>query len=130
MAGRDQDMRCFISQDDAGAASPHRYGSKDYKPVVWLERPVPLYERIALYSMADVAVITATRDGMNLVPYKYITCREGAVSSSAPSPFPHTPSRGAAATPLLWQHCCCRVWCFLTSVIVHLAVKLSMRFNC
>jgi Glycosyltransferase family 20 len=39
---------------------------------------VPLYERIALYSIADVAVVTATRDGMNLVPYEYIVCRQGA----------------------------------------------------
>ena len=38
---------------------------------------VPLYERIALYSVADVAVVTATRDGMNLVPYEYIVCRQG-----------------------------------------------------
>ena len=38
---------------------------------------MPLYERIALYSVADVAVVTATRDGMNLVPYEYIVCRQG-----------------------------------------------------
>ena len=37
-----------------------------------------LYEKIALYSIADVAVVTATRDGMNLVPYEYIVCRQGA----------------------------------------------------
>lgn len=59
-----------------------RYGTEGYKPVVWLERPVPLYERIALYSIADVAVVTATRDGMNLVPYKYITCRQGAAEDA------------------------------------------------
>ena len=109
-------MRCFLSHDDAGAAAPCRYGSKDYKPVVWLERPVPLYERIALYSMADVAVITATRDGMNLVPYKYITCRQGAVSSPAPSPPPHTVTAALAALLLFgaallpsssaWQSSC------------------------
>ncbi len=61
-----------------------KYGSGDYKPVVWLDRPVPLYEKIALYSVADVAIVTATRDGMNLVPYEYIVCREGqAVSLSS-----------------------------------------------
>ena len=38
---------------------------------------VPLYERIALYSVADVAVVTATRDGMNLVPYEFMVCRQG-----------------------------------------------------
>ena len=42
-----------------------------------LRAQVPLYERIALYSVADVAVVTATRDGMNLVPYEYIVCRQG-----------------------------------------------------
>ena len=31
----------------------------------------------ALYSVADVAVIAATRDGMNLVPYEYIVSRQG-----------------------------------------------------
>lgn len=29
-----------------------RYRQPGYEPVVWLERPVPLYERIALYSIA------------------------------------------------------------------------------
>ena len=59
-----------------------KYASEGYQPIVWLERPVPLYEKIALYSIADVAVVTATRDGMSLVPYEYIVCRQGAPVSS------------------------------------------------
>lgn len=59
-----------------------KYGEGNYQPVVWIERPVSLYEKIALYSIADVAVVTATRDGMNLVPYEYIVCRQGAPVSS------------------------------------------------
>ncbi|MEO2192007.1 MAG: trehalose-6-phosphate synthase, partial [bacterium] len=61
-----------------------RFGNEEenYQPVVWLERPVPIYERIALYSIADVAVVTATRDGMNLMPYEYIVCREAAAAPS------------------------------------------------
>ena len=56
----------------------HKYGKPGYQPVVWLDRPVPLYERLALYSIADVAVVTCVRDGMNLAPYEYIVCRQGA----------------------------------------------------
>ncbi|KAI7839449.1 hypothetical protein COHA_006850 [Chlorella ohadii] len=59
-----------------------KYRQPGYEPVVWLERPVPLYERIALYSIADVVVVTATRDGMNLVPYEYVVCRQGPSGSS------------------------------------------------
>jgi trehalose 6-phosphate synthase/phosphatase len=55
-----------------------KFSSNGYEPVVWLERPVPLYERLALYSIADVAVVTATRDGMNLMPYEYIVARQAA----------------------------------------------------
>ena len=54
-----------------------KYGSEDYTPLVWLDRPVPHYERIALYSIADCSIVTATRDGMNLMPYEYIVCRQG-----------------------------------------------------
>ena len=32
----------------------------------------------------DVVVVTATRDGMNLVPYEYVVCRQGPSGSSAP----------------------------------------------
>jgi trehalose 6-phosphate synthase/phosphatase len=46
-----------------------------YEPVHYLERHVPLHERIAFLSVADVAVVTATRDGMNLLPYEYVVCR-------------------------------------------------------
>lgn len=38
---------------------------------------MPLHERMAFYSIADCAVVTATRDGMNLVPYEYVVCRQG-----------------------------------------------------
>ena len=41
----------------------------------YLERHVPLHERIAFLSAADVVVVTATRDGRNLVPYEYVVCR-------------------------------------------------------
>jgi len=52
-------------------------GNESYRPVVLLERHVPLYERIAFYTIAECCVVTAVRDGMNLIPYEYIVCREG-----------------------------------------------------
>lgn len=33
--------------------------------------------------VADVAVVTATRDGMNLVPYEYVVCRQGPPGEAA-----------------------------------------------
>mmetsp|Transcript_24411 Transcript_24411/g.46252 ORF Transcript_24411/g.46252 Transcript_24411/m.46252 type:complete len:852 (+) Transcript_24411:471-3026(+) len=49
----------------------------DYDPIELWERNVPLHERVALYSLADCVLVTATRDGMNLVPYEYVVCRNG-----------------------------------------------------
>jgi trehalose 6-phosphate synthase/phosphatase len=40
-----------------------------------VERHVPLHERNPFQAAADPAVVTATRDGMNLVPYEYVVCR-------------------------------------------------------
>ena len=37
----------------------------------------------SLLSIADCAVVTATRDGMNLLPYEYITCRQGPPDADA-----------------------------------------------
>ncbi|CAN0924033.1 Probable alpha,alpha-trehalose-phosphate synthase [UDP-forming] 10 [Linum grandiflorum] len=53
------------------------YGSQDYEPVVLIDRPVPRYEKTAYYALAECCIVNAVRDGMNLVPYKYIVCRQG-----------------------------------------------------
>ncbi|KAJ4879694.1 hypothetical protein Rs2_36748 [Raphanus sativus] len=54
-----------------------RYGSPGYHPVILIDRLVPRYEKTAYYAMADCCLVNAVRDGMNLVPYKYIICRQG-----------------------------------------------------
>lgn len=75
-SGRDiQELHDYIN--DLVARINAKHGSDGYKPVVLFTRSVPLHEKIAMYSIADVAVVTATRDGMNLVPYEYIVCRQG-----------------------------------------------------
>lgn len=54
-----------------------KYGSNDYQPVVVIDRPVARYEKSAYYAVADCCLVNAVRDGLNLVPYKYIVCRQG-----------------------------------------------------
>ncbi|KAE8710203.1 putative alpha,alpha-trehalose-phosphate synthase 9 [Hibiscus syriacus] len=53
------------------------YGSPNYQPVVLIDRPVPRNEKSAFYALAECCIVNAVRDGMNLVPYKYIVCRQG-----------------------------------------------------
>ncbi|CAO2829239.1 unnamed protein product [Amaranthus hypochondriacus] len=53
------------------------YGSSHYKPIVLIDRPVPRFEKSAYYAVAECCLVNAVRDGMNLVPYKYIVCRQG-----------------------------------------------------
>lgn len=53
------------------------YGSPNYEPVVLIDRPVPRFEKSAYYAVAECCIVNAVRDGMNLVPYKYIVCRQG-----------------------------------------------------
>lgn len=53
------------------------FGSENYKPVVLIEQPVSLMERIAYYTIAECCVVTAVRDGLNLIPYEYTVCRQG-----------------------------------------------------
>ncbi|CAJ2636517.1 probable alpha,alpha-trehalose-phosphate synthase [UDP-forming] 9 [Trifolium pratense] len=54
-----------------------RYGSNDYQPVIIIDRHVPRFEKSAYYAVAECCIVNAVRDGMNLVPYKYIVCRQG-----------------------------------------------------
>lgn len=56
------------------------YGAAGYEPVVLVDRPVPRYEKSAYYAVAECCIVNAVRDGMNLVPYKYIVCRQGTPS--------------------------------------------------
>ncbi|XP_043694931.1 alpha,alpha-trehalose-phosphate synthase [UDP-forming] 5-like [Telopea speciosissima] len=54
-----------------------RFGRPGYNPVVLIDTPLQSYERIAYYVIAECCLITAVRDGMNLIPYEYIICRQG-----------------------------------------------------
>ncbi|XP_077226678.1 trehalose-phosphatase/synthase 7 [Tasmannia lanceolata] len=61
------------------------FGRPGYEPVVFIDRPISISERIAFYTIAECVVVTAVRDGMNLTPYEYIVCRQGAVGSESSS---------------------------------------------
>jgi alpha,alpha-trehalose-phosphate synthase [UDP-forming] len=43
------------------------FGTLDYTPIHYIQRPVSTEELCALYNVADACVITSIRDGMNLV---------------------------------------------------------------
>ncbi|XP_072972233.1 alpha,alpha-trehalose-phosphate synthase [UDP-forming] 6-like [Typha angustifolia] len=53
------------------------YGEPGYEPVVLIDEPLQFYERIAYYVVAECCLVTAVRDGMNLIPYEYIISRQG-----------------------------------------------------
>ncbi len=52
-----------------------RYGQINWMPIWYFYHPVSRQERTELYSHADIALITPTRDGMNLNAKEYIACR-------------------------------------------------------
>ncbi|KAK7390890.1 hypothetical protein VNO78_19069 [Psophocarpus tetragonolobus] len=53
------------------------FGRPGYTPVVLIDTPLQSYERIAYYVISECCLVTAVRDGMNLIPYEYIICRQG-----------------------------------------------------
>ena len=55
-----------------------RFGLVDWVPIVYQYRSVPFSELVALYSLADVALITPLRDGMNLVAKEFIASKPDA----------------------------------------------------
>lgn len=52
-----------------------QYGTISWTPILYFYRSLPFEELAALYSMADVALVTPVRDGMNLVAKEYIACK-------------------------------------------------------
>ena len=52
-----------------------KYGTLGWRPVVYLYRSLTFDELGALYTLADVALITPIRDGMNLVAKEFVATR-------------------------------------------------------
>ena len=52
-----------------------RHGLLERSAVTYLHRSYPQTEMAALYSVADVMLVTPLRDGMNLVAKEYVACR-------------------------------------------------------
>ncbi|KAI3729683.1 hypothetical protein L6452_18346 [Arctium lappa] len=53
------------------------FGKPGYEPVILIDEPLKFYERVAYYVVAECCLVTAVRDGMNLIPYEYIISRQG-----------------------------------------------------
>lgn len=53
------------------------FGQEDYTPVVLINKPLQFYEKVAHYVVAECCLVTAVRDGMNLIPYEYVISRQG-----------------------------------------------------
>ncbi|KAI3680819.1 hypothetical protein L6452_35595 [Arctium lappa] len=52
-------------------------GSPGYEPIVLVNRPISLGERVAYYVVSEAAIVTPVCDGMNLMPYEYVVRRQG-----------------------------------------------------
>lgn len=50
-------------------------GNLTHVPVHYLDQSLSFDELVALYRVADVALISSLRDGMNLVAYEFIACQ-------------------------------------------------------
>lgn len=76
--GRGKDVREVQVETDATVKRINEtFGREGYNPVVLIDTPLQFYERIAYYVIAECCLVTAVRDGMNLIPYEYIICRQG-----------------------------------------------------
>lgn len=53
-----------------------RFATVEDMPIHYREYSMTFEQLCALYSVADVAIITSLRDGMNLVSYEYIVCQQ------------------------------------------------------
>ncbi|KAG9448184.1 hypothetical protein H6P81_014312 [Aristolochia fimbriata] len=84
--GRGRDLEEIQAEIEASCKRINEeFGQPDYEPVVFIDRPVSISERIAFYTIAECVVVTAVRDGMNLTPYEYIVCRQGANQNESSS---------------------------------------------
>ncbi|QJX47536.1 bifunctional alpha,alpha-trehalose-phosphate synthase (UDP-forming)/trehalose-phosphatase [Hymenobacter taeanensis] len=52
-----------------------QFSTMSWTPIHYFYRSFPFEELVALYRLADIALVTPVRDGMNLVAKEYIACR-------------------------------------------------------
>ncbi|CAL5001839.1 unnamed protein product [Urochloa decumbens] len=53
-----------------------RFGEPGYEPIVMIDEPLTMHEKLAFYTSADICIVTAVRDGLNRIPYIYTACRQ------------------------------------------------------
>ncbi|CAJ2674320.1 unnamed protein product [Trifolium pratense] len=76
--GRGKDVKEMQDETIATAKRINEtFGRPGYDPVILIEKPLKFYERVAYYVVAECCLVTAVRDGMNLIPYEYIVGRQG-----------------------------------------------------
>jgi len=61
--------------DELVGAINGKHGSIGFTPIWYFYRSLPFHSLIALYNMADIALVTPLRDGMNLVSKEYIATK-------------------------------------------------------
>ena len=69
-----------------------KYGTIGWTPIWYLYRFLPFHTLIALYNLADVALVTPLRDGMNLIAKEFIAAKACLLYTS-PSPRDLSTSR-------------------------------------
>lgn len=52
-----------------------KYSNLEWTPIFYFYQSFPFNELIALYDIADVALVSPLRDGMNLVAKEYLACK-------------------------------------------------------
>ncbi|KAK3041555.1 hypothetical protein RJ639_000689 [Escallonia herrerae] len=76
--GRGRDVQEVQSETYATVERINQaFGRAGYEPVILIATPLQFYERIAYYVIAECCLVTAVRDGMNLIPYEYVIGRHG-----------------------------------------------------
>ncbi len=53
-----------------------QYGDLNWQPIIYINRSVPFSTLISYYQIADFAMVTPLRDGMNLVAKEFLLCKK------------------------------------------------------
>lgn len=53
------------------------HSTLSHQPLVFLQQDIPFSQYLALLTVADVLIISALRDGMNLTAHEYVYCQDG-----------------------------------------------------